>query len=297
MGRLPVRHGPKGQFAFRGWLRPGDVSFTLECAPHCVRRCARDVPVLAAARHVTVSRRSQPRLMPSLGAVLYQDVQGVEIGCRESSYWHGPIPARNRKRVEHERSRFRQGHPLRMNNPIKGSPRNGTVAPRRARHVIPAGPVQIAAETFGDAANPAIVLIMGATASMLGWPARLCERLAAEGFFVLRYDHRDTGQSTTFGLGAAAYSVEALAQDLVEVLACFGIRQAHVVGMSLGGYIGQWLAVHRSSAVATLTLISAEPLGWAGMARRGPGSPPLSCPISKAWAAWTGGTRRRSKRF
>jgi pimeloyl-ACP methyl ester carboxylesterase len=136
--------------------------------------------------------------------------------------------------------------------------------PQPARRVVHAGPVQIATESFGDAANPAIVLVMGATASMLGWPVVLCERLAAEGFFVLRYDHRDTGQSTTFGPGAADYVVEDLAEDLLEVLAAYGVRQAHVVGMSLGGYIGQWLAVNRSGAVATLTLISSEPLGWDG---------------------------------
>lgn len=129
---------------------------------------------------------------------------------------------------------------------------------------IDAGGVSIAAESFGEPGHPAIVLIMGATASMLGWPDDLCRGLAGQGHFVIRYDHRDTGCSTTVAPGAAAYDVEDMAGDLLAVLDGFDLRAAHIVGMSLGGYIGQMIAVEHPDRVASLTLIASEPLGWDG---------------------------------
>src|SRR3989344_1899447 len=126
------------------------------------------------------------------------------------------------------------------------------------------GYVEIAVESFGAPDAPLIVLAMGATYSMLGWPAPLCEALAARGFRVLRYDHRDTGLSTTVAPGAATYTVEDLAADLVGLIAAQGAGRAHVVGMSLGGYIGQVAALSAPERIASLTLIGAEPLGWDG---------------------------------
>lgn len=126
------------------------------------------------------------------------------------------------------------------------------------------GDVEIAVESFGAPDAPLIVLAMGATYSMLGWPAPLCEALAARGYRVIRYDHRDTGLSTTVPPGAATYTVEDLAADLVGVIAAQGAGRAHVVGMSLGGYIGQVAALSAPERIASLTLIGAEPLGWDG---------------------------------
>ena len=109
-----------------------------------------------------------------------------------------------------------------------------------------------------------MLLIMGATASMLGWPDELCSALAERGFHVIRFDHRDTGQSSTVPLGQATYSVEDLAEDAISVLDAYGVEKASIVGMSLGGYIGQMLAVTRPERVGSLTLIASEPLGWDG---------------------------------
>ncbi|WP_422031914.1 alpha/beta fold hydrolase [Roseovarius sp.] len=124
--------------------------------------------------------------------------------------------------------------------------------------------IALATESFGNPGNPPILLIMGATASMLGWPEEFCTALAERGHHVIRYDHRDTGQSTTVPLGEASYSVEDLAEDALAVLDSQGIEKADIVGMSLGGYIGQMLALTRPDRVATLTLIASEPLGWDG---------------------------------
>ena len=124
--------------------------------------------------------------------------------------------------------------------------------------------VSLSTETFGRAGDPAIVMIMGATASMLGWPDELCAALAAEGLFVIRFDHRDTGGSTTVAPGAASYAVEDLAGDVVAIIDAFGLGAVHLAGMSLGGYIAQMVAVAHPGRIASLTLIGSEPLGWDG---------------------------------
>lgn len=124
--------------------------------------------------------------------------------------------------------------------------------------------ITLAVEELGESGRPAIILIMGATASMIGWPDRLCIDLASHGFRVIRFDHRDTGDSTTVPPGEADYAVENMMADVIAILDDFGVDRAHLVGMSLGGYIGQMIAVDRPDRVATLTLIASEPLGWDG---------------------------------
>jgi pimeloyl-ACP methyl ester carboxylesterase len=124
--------------------------------------------------------------------------------------------------------------------------------------------ISLATESFGAAGNPVLVLIMGATASMLGWPEALCHALANRGLHVLRFDHRDTGQSTTVPPGLASYSVEDMAGDVLAIMAGYGVERAHLAGMSLGGYIAQIVALQHPGRVASLTLIASEPLGWDG---------------------------------
>jgi pimeloyl-ACP methyl ester carboxylesterase len=126
--------------------------------------------------------------------------------------------------------------------------------------------IKLVTESFGDRGNPALLLVMGATASMLGWPDEFCAALAEHGLYVIRFDHRDTGQSTTVAPGEATYAVEDLADDAIAILDDYGIAKAHLIGMSLGGYIAQMLTVARAERVASLTLIASEPLGWDGEA-------------------------------
>ena len=132
--------------------------------------------------------------------------------------------------------------------------------------MIQNGTVQIAAESFGDADDPPLVLIMGATASMLGWPGALCQALAVQGLHVIRFDHRDTGQSTTLPPGIADYAVEDMARDVIAVLDGYEIGSTHLMGMSLGGYIAQMVALSYPDRVRSLTLVASEPLGWDGAA-------------------------------
>lgn len=132
--------------------------------------------------------------------------------------------------------------------------------------MIEAGGVRIATQSFGSASDPAILLIMGATASMLGWPDRLCLDLAGRGFFVIRFDHRDTGQSTTLPPGQASYAAEDLAADVIAILDGYGLKQTTLMGMSLGGFIAQMVALKHPQRVRSLILVASEPLGWDGPA-------------------------------
>ncbi len=126
------------------------------------------------------------------------------------------------------------------------------------------GHARLAIETFGNRDDPALVLVMGATASRGWWPDALCHGLAARGLHVIRYDNRDTGQSLTGPPGAADYTVEDLADDLISVLDSLGLSDAHVMGMSLGGYIAQMAALRAPGRVRSLVLYASEPLGWTG---------------------------------
>lgn len=120
---------------------------------------------------------------------------------------------------------------------------------------------KIVSEAFGDPANPPLLLIMGAMASMLWWPQALCRKLADAGLFVIRYDNRDTGCSTKYPPGEPPYTFDDMADDAMRVLDDHGVGKAHVVGMSMGGMIAQLVALKHPSRVASLIVISSSPLG------------------------------------
>ncbi|RLV55782.1 alpha/beta hydrolase [Aeromicrobium phragmitis] len=121
--------------------------------------------------------------------------------------------------------------------------------------------VSLAVDEFGDRSDPSVLLIAGATQSMDWWTPKFCGVLAAEGLHVVRFDQRDTGQSTTSPPGHPSYTGLDLATDPVRILDSLGIDAAHVVGLSMGGGIAQHLAVHAAHRVRTLTLIESSPAG------------------------------------
>jgi len=57
--------------------------------------------------------------------------------------------------------------------------------------------VRLCTDSFGDPADPPVILVMGMSASMLWWDEEFCRMLVAGGRLVVRYDHRDTGRSQT----------------------------------------------------------------------------------------------------
>jgi pimeloyl-ACP methyl ester carboxylesterase len=141
--------------------------------------------------------------------------------------------------------------------------------------------VDLCAETFGDPAAPAILLIAGAAASMDLWDPDFCWLLAAGGRFVIRYDHRDTGRSVSYPPGAPDYTGPDLVADAAALIESLARGRAHVVAVSMGGGIAQVLAVERPDLLATLVLISTSPSGPGGPDN---GLPPMADRVKAAFA-------------
>ena len=120
--------------------------------------------------------------------------------------------------------------------------------------------IEIEYETVGNKSDPAILLVMGLGGQLTIWPDELFEGLARKGFFVIRYDNRDTGLSTDFGAWGVPNLMEAfgklmrrekvdapyllgdMAGDAVGLLDAAGVDKAHMVGVSMGGMIVQTVA-------------------------------------------------------
>jgi pimeloyl-ACP methyl ester carboxylesterase len=120
--------------------------------------------------------------------------------------------------------------------------------------------VDLVWEGFGSPGDPVVLLIAGQCQSMTWWDAGFCRQLAAHGRYVVRYDHRDTGRSTTWPAGQPAYTGLALVTDPLGLLDAMGADRAHVVGLSAGGGIAQELALGHADRLATLTLMDTSPV-------------------------------------
>jgi pimeloyl-ACP methyl ester carboxylesterase len=127
------------------------------------------------------------------------------------------------------------------------------------QRIIEANGVTLCVDTTGDAADPAILLISGMGASMDWWEEGFCQRLAAGGRFVIRYDHRDTGRSVSYPAGAPGYTGADLAADVTGVLDALGRRRAHLAGISMGGALAQQVALAHPDRVDSLVLFSTSP--------------------------------------
>ena len=157
-----------------------------------------------------------------------------------------------------------------------------TTVPVSDEHVapLPTG-VDICYQTFGDPAGQPLLLVMGLGGPMTWWDPDFCTMLAAEGFFVIRYDNRDTGRSSRCGgrvnrrhlvrsfLGRTSnppYTLDDLAADGFALLDHLGIERAHVTGISMGGMIAQTMALAAPDRVLSLTSIMSSTgrrtVGW-----------------------------------
>lgn len=141
--------------------------------------------------------------------------------------------------------------------------------------------VELCYQTFGDPGDEPLLLVMGLGGPMNWWAAGLCEDLARAGFFVVRFDNRDTGRSSRgsgrvsrtalarafAGLPASApYDLADLAEDAFGLLDHLGLASAHVVGVSMGGMVVQTMAVARPSRVRSLVSVMSSTgkrtVGW-----------------------------------
>src|SRR3954464_10758606 len=128
------------------------------------------------------------------------------------------------------------------------------------------GELEICYETFGDAGDPAVLLIRGRGTQMVAWHDDFCAQLAGRGFFVIRHDNRDIGRSSRIDGPVpslqqlllrdrgAPYTLADMAGDSMGLLDHLGIEQAHIVGASMGGMIAQTIAIRYPQR--TLSLVS-----------------------------------------
>ena len=133
---------------------------------------------------------------------------------------------------------------------------------------VPANGIELAYETFGDAGAPPVVLIMGLATQMIAWPDEFCEDLARHGLFVIRFDNRDVGESTHLRnlppprladilvrRGPPPYSIGDMAGDVVGLIDGLGLGEVHLIGVSMGGFIAQAVALEHAGRVRSLTLM------------------------------------------
>lgn len=104
--------------------------------------------------------------------------------------------------------------------------------------IIQVGSLNLWTESFGDSAKPAMILIMGVAGQGVMWSDSFCESLAKD-FFVIRYDHRDVGQSSHLNYMLKPYGMRDMADDVIGILDGYSIDKAHLVGSSMGGYLAQ----------------------------------------------------------
>jgi pimeloyl-ACP methyl ester carboxylesterase len=141
--------------------------------------------------------------------------------------------------------------------------------------------IELCYQTFGDPDDEPLLLVMGLGGPMTWWDPELCTMLAERGFFVVRYDNRDTGRSSrakgrvTRAMLVRAfagrrvkppYTMSAFASDAIGLMDHLGWDSAHVVGVSMGGMIAQTLAITEPSRVRSLTSIMSttgrRTVGW-----------------------------------
>ncbi|EWM11885.1 alpha/beta fold hydrolase [Kutzneria sp. 744] len=122
--------------------------------------------------------------------------------------------------------------------------------------IVNVNSVEIDADTFGEPGRPTVLLLSGSGGSKDFWQPEFCQKLAEAAGFVIRYDMRDTGQSTTYPVGEPGYTMLDLAADPIALLDHFGVRRAHFVGISMGGAVAQLIGINHADRVASLTLLS-----------------------------------------
>jgi len=117
-----------------------------------------------------------------------------------------------------------------------------------------------------------LLLVMGLGGQLTDWPQEFVDMIADRGFRVIRLDNRDSGLSTEFAGPppttwqlakavlfrrrlASEYLLDDMASDATELLTELEIDSAHVVGISMGGMIGQTIAIEHPERARSLTSI------------------------------------------
>lgn len=102
-------------------------------------------------------------------------------------------------------------------------------------------------ETYGQ--GTPLVLIMGLRRNLTWWYRQIPE--LSRHFHVVAFDNRGAGRSDK---PAMDYSIRLFADDTAGLMETLGIQNAHILGVSMGGYIAQELALHHPDKVRSLLL-------------------------------------------
>ena len=140
--------------------------------------------------------------------------------------------------------------------------------------------IEICFQTLGNPDARPILLIMGIGSQMVAWPDGFCDLLAGRGYRPIRFDNRDCGRSTWLTeagtpsvtrawageLEDPPYTFTDMAADCAGLLDALAIEAAHVVGVSLGGFVAQTLAIEHPARVLSLaSVMSSTGAGDVGM--------------------------------
>ena len=144
--------------------------------------------------------------------------------------------------------------------------------------LAPANELTIAYEVDGNPADSPVLFIHGLGRQLIEWDPDFVDRIVLAGYSVIRMDNRDAGLSTRFEQKVALgeirrtlergdevevpYLLEDMASDAAGLLDHLGLDAAHVVGVSMGGMIGQTLALEAPERVLSLTSIMASTGSW-----------------------------------
>lgn len=109
--------------------------------------------------------------------------------------------------------------------------------------------MEIHYELSGEESRPVVMLSHSLASSLKMWEPQM--DVLRSHFRVLRYDTRGHGKSE---VTPAPYTLELLAEDVMGLINQLGIDRVHWVGLSMGGMIGQAVALHYPQRLRSLTL-------------------------------------------
>ncbi len=135
-------------------------------------------------------------------------------------------------------------------SPLSGYGQAGESGPERSIEFFTTGDgVRLAYRLDGSPDKPVLILSNSIATDLRMWDTLM--PALTEHFRVLRYDFRGHGASD---VPDGDYAIGRFGGDVIELMDSLGIEQAHFLGLSLGGFVGQWLGIHRPERIDRLIL-------------------------------------------